>query len=56
VNVVLDAGLMENAVINCHPLVNTMTTSIGRADLLKFFRATGHTPRIEPIAGPLAAP
>jgi Ala-tRNA(Pro) deacylase len=56
VNVVLDAGLMENAIINCHPLVNTMTTSIGRDDLLKFFTATGHTPRIEPIAGPLPAP
>src|ERR1044072_4188148 len=52
VNVVLDAGLMENAIINCHPLVNTMTTSIARDDLLKFFRATGHIPRIEPVAGP----
>ena len=56
VNVVLDAGLMESAVINCHPLVNTMTTSIGRDDLLKFFAATGHTPRIEPVAAPAAAP
>jgi len=50
VNVVLDAGLMANAVINCHPLVNTMTTSIAREDLLRFFEATGHTPRIEPVA------
>lgn len=54
VNVVLDAGLMQNAIINCHPLVNTVTTSIARDDLLKFFRATGHDPRIEPIAGPAA--
>ena len=52
VNVVLDAGLMENTVINSHPLVNTMTTSIGRDDLLKFFTATGHTQRIEPLATP----
>ena len=52
VTVVLDTGLTENATINCHPLVNTMTTSIARDDLLKFFRATGHTPRIEPVAGP----
>ena len=51
VTVVLDTGLMENATINCHPLVNTMTTSIARDDLLKFFAATGHTPRIEPVAG-----
>jgi Ala-tRNA(Pro) deacylase len=53
VNVVLDAGLMQkNTIINCHPLTNTMTTSIAREDLLRFFEATGHTPRIEPIAGP----
>jgi Ala-tRNA(Pro) deacylase len=52
VNIVLDAGLMEHTIINCHPLVNTMTTSIARDDLLTFFRATGHAPRIEPVAAP----
>ena len=46
VSVVIDTGLMENAVINCHPLVNTMTTSIARDDLVKFLIATGHEPRI----------
>jgi Ala-tRNA(Pro) deacylase len=51
VNVVLDAGLMQNAILNCHPLVNTMTTSIPREGLLRFFAATGHTPRIAPVAG-----
>ncbi len=50
VNVVLDAGLMRHATINCHPLVNTMTTSIGRDDLVKFLAATGHVPRIERVA------
>jgi Ala-tRNA(Pro) deacylase len=45
INVVIDAGLMENAVINCHPLVNTMTTSIARDDLVRFLGATGHQPR-----------
>ena len=50
VNVVLDTSLMANAVINCHPLVNTMTTSIAREDLLRFLEATGHKPRVEPIA------
>src|SRR3954453_14654806 len=50
VNVVIDPGLMQHAVINCHPLVNTMTTSIGRDDLVKFLEATGHTPRIEAVA------
>ena len=52
VNVVIDAGLMEHSVINCHPLVNTMTTSIGSADLVKFLEATGHIPRIERVAEP----
>jgi Ala-tRNA(Pro) deacylase len=57
VTVVLDAGLMRHAVINCHPLVNTMTTSIGRDDLVKFLRATGHDPRIEAVApDPEASP
>jgi Ala-tRNA(Pro) deacylase len=50
VNVVIDAGLMRHETINCHPLVNTMTTSIGRDDLVKFLEATGHVPRIERVA------
>lgn len=50
VNVVIDAGLMQHTIINCHPLVNSMTTSIGRDDLVKFLEATGHVPRIERVA------
>jgi Ala-tRNA(Pro) deacylase len=53
VTVVLDRGLMEQAIINAHPLVNTMTTSIGRDDLVKFLNSTGHPPRIEPVTGAL---
>ncbi len=49
VTVVLDAALMEHATINAHPLVNTMTTALARDDLVKFLRATGHEPRIEPV-------
>jgi Ala-tRNA(Pro) deacylase len=52
VNVVIDSGLMRHGVINCHPLVNTMTTSITRDDLIKFLQATGHVPRIEGVAEP----
>jgi Ala-tRNA(Pro) deacylase len=52
VSVVLDAALMEHAVINAHPLVNTMTTSIARQDLLKFLESTGHPPRIVAVSGP----
>jgi Ala-tRNA(Pro) deacylase len=54
VTVVLDAELMAHDTINAHPLVNTMTTSIARDDLVKFLQATGHQPRIVPVAG--AAP
>ena len=50
VSVVLDAALMRHATVNCHPLVNTMTTSIAGADLLRFLEATGHPPRIVPVA------
>ena len=51
VNVVLDASLMRHEVINCHPLVNTMTTSVSRDGLVKFLEETGHPPRIEAVAG-----
>jgi Ala-tRNA(Pro) deacylase len=50
IKVVLDATMMEHATLNYHPLVNTMTTSIARDDLVKFLVATGHEPRIEPVA------
>jgi Ala-tRNA(Pro) deacylase len=51
VTVVLDAALMEHATVNAHPLVNTMTTSLARDDLVKFLESTGHPPRIERVSG-----
>ena len=42
VTFILDADLMKEDVINCHPLRNNATTSIAREDLLKFMTATGH--------------
>ncbi len=51
VTVVLDAAMMDHAILNYHPLVNTMTTSIASGDLVRFLTATGHPPRIEPISG-----
>jgi Ala-tRNA(Pro) deacylase len=42
VTIVLDAELMKNDIINCHPLKNDATTSIGRDDLIRFVEATGH--------------
>lgn len=38
----LDAALMENEAINAHPLTNEATTTIAKADLLRFIAATGH--------------
>jgi len=45
VQLVLDRGLSDGAPVNVHPLVNTMTTAMAPADLLRFFEATGHPPR-----------
>jgi Ala-tRNA(Pro) deacylase len=55
VGVVLDAGLMACDTVNCHPLVNTATTTIGTADLLIFVKATGHEPLIVTLDEPTAA-
>ena len=47
---------MEHALINAHPLVNTMTRSTAREDLVKFLQATGHPPRIVALSGSLPDP
>ena len=44
VRLALDRGLADGGPVNAHPLVNTMTTAIVLADLLRLFEATGHTP------------
>ena len=46
VTVILEEGLMRDALINAHPLVNTMTTTIARDDLVRFLEAENHAPRI----------
>lgn len=51
VKVILDAWMMEQEIINAHPLVNTMTTSLKSADLMRFFAATGHQPRLVSLGG-----
>lgn len=42
VRFLVDAALMEHDPVNFHPLTNTGTTAISRADFEKFVRATGH--------------
>src|SRR6478672_8970103 len=51
VRVVLDAAMMAQETLNFHPLINTMTTSIARDDLVRFLAETGHQARIEPVSG-----
>ena len=46
VKLILDENLMQNDVINAHPLRNDATTSIGAGDLLRFIEATGHEPLV----------
>ncbi len=46
----LDAGLMQNEIINGHPLTNEATTSIRRGDLVRFIEATGHKANILKLA------
>jgi Ala-tRNA(Pro) deacylase len=51
VTMVFDSTLMENEIINAHPLTNEATSSIARDDLLRFVEATGHEPLILKLAG-----
>ena len=53
VQVFLDEALMQNSLINCHPLINTATTTIASADLIKFLKATGHEPTVLKLAASL---
>ncbi|MBM3534660.1 MAG: prolyl-tRNA synthetase associated domain-containing protein [Alphaproteobacteria bacterium] len=44
VRVFLDAAMLRQELLNYHPLVNTKTTSIRPADLVRFIEACGHRP------------
>jgi Ala-tRNA(Pro) deacylase len=46
VTVALDATMMAHERLNFHPLVNTRTTGLASADIVKFLRAVGHEPLI----------
>ena len=52
VTVVLEKALVAHGRVNFHPLVNTRTTGLASAGLLKFLRATGHEPAIVAFAQP----
>lgn len=46
VKIVLDEEMMENALLNFHPLVNTATTTIAAKDLVKFLEHCNKAPEI----------
>jgi Ala-tRNA(Pro) deacylase len=46
VAVVLDSALPGQDPVNCHPLVNTMTTALSGRDLVRFLESTGHSPQL----------
>jgi Ala-tRNA(Pro) deacylase len=46
VEVVLDTALTASGPVNCHPLVNHMTTALAPADLIRFLESVGHPPRL----------
>ncbi|MBL6456072.1 prolyl-tRNA synthetase associated domain-containing protein [Belnapia sp. T6] len=55
VRIVLDAGLLRSyAWVHFHPLVNSMTTAIRPADLLRFLESLGHRPEVLELPPPAA--
>ena len=46
VALVLDAGLLDQELVNVHPLTNDRTTALAAGDLVRFAEAVGHPPRI----------
>lgn len=44
VRVFLDAAMLKESLLNYHPLVNTRTTAVRPADLIRFIEACGHRP------------
>ena len=56
VAVVLDRTLLSHDMVNCHPLTNEATTSLRPADLMAFFRSTGHEPLVLDLPAPEARP
>ena len=46
VRMVLDRALVTPEPVNCHPLVNTMTTTLAGTDLVRFLEVEDHAPRL----------
>jgi len=46
VKIFLEKSMMEQDIVNYHPMLNTMTVSLKPSDLLKFIETTGHEAHI----------
>lgn len=55
VTVVVDRPMLDDEILNFHPLENTATTSIGREDFLRFLAACGHPPLIVAVSDGIVA-
>ena len=51
VTMVLDRAIVGNDPVNCHPLVNDMTTALESGDLIRFLEAEGHPPLVLDMDG-----
>jgi Ala-tRNA(Pro) deacylase len=49
VRLLVDADIWNGEAFLCHPLVNTATLVLKKADLERFFTLTGHMPRVKTI-------
>ena len=56
VTVALDQSLLHASIINCHPLINTRTTSLSRQALAAFLKTTGHAPVYVSLSDDAAEP
>jgi len=53
VTVVLDTGILDHELVNCHPLRNDRTTTITSAGLMTFLKAEGYEPELIDFGAPL---
>ena len=50
ITVILEERMMQEPLLNYHPLSNDATTTISSGDLVTFIRSCGHEPRIVALA------
>ena len=51
VRLVLDRALLDQQVVNFHPLANTATTAVSREGMMRFVQALGIEPLIVDFSG-----